>query len=161
MARPIKNVPLVLTQNMDEATSLNHERRISSYHGISSMHSRCSIGGSVQRRLRRVIADEFQIQVSMRTNSESKRNRKTNRRRRDFGDQSERSSAIPPARQTHRVKRGDRVPWANASAPQTPSPYRCHGSGASAHVQENTNMDRRAVAFACISFACVFAGLES
>ncbi len=44
MARPIKNVPLVLTQNMIETISLNHERRITSYHGISSACSRCGIG---------------------------------------------------------------------------------------------------------------------
>ena len=44
---------------------------------------------------------------------------------------------------------------------KTPSPHRCHGSGTSAHFQKNTSMDRRAAAFACISFACVFTGLES
>ena len=44
MARPIKNVPLVLTQNEFETISLNHERRNASYHGISSACRRCSIG---------------------------------------------------------------------------------------------------------------------
>ena len=71
------------------------------------------------------------------------------------------TSPVSVTGEANRLGRGNRFPPANVATPPAPPLGRCHGSSATAHLQENKSLRRSANSASCVLLAEILTRLES